>query len=129
MSARPSPGRSPRDVFEDHLALSRVGSVETDLERNYAPDVVILTGFGTYYGRSGMRDCWRKLLDELPEARFEYRTKLVEGEVALLEWAAESAIARVGDGADSFVIRDGLIVAQTIHYTLEPSAGRMDGLA
>ncbi|MBV8349923.1 MAG: nuclear transport factor 2 family protein, partial [Mycolicibacterium sp.] len=27
--------------------------------------------------------------------------------------------ARVRDGADSFVIEDGWIVAQTIHYTVE----------
>lgn len=27
----------------------------------------------------------------------------------------------VDDGADSFVVRDGRIVAQTIHYTVVPS--------
>jgi hypothetical protein len=28
----------------------------------------------------------------------------------------------IRDGADSYVIRDGKIVAQTIHYTVEPRA-------
>jgi hypothetical protein len=40
--------------------------------------------------------------------------------VAFLEWTATCATARVRDGADSFWIRGGRIVAQTIHYTVEP---------
>jgi hypothetical protein len=35
-------------------------------------------------------------------------------------WTAISEVGQVRDGADSFVIRDGHIVAQTIHYTIEP---------
>ncbi len=53
----------------------------------------------------------------------EYRTRLVEGEVAFLEWAARTDNAGAEDGVDSFVIRDGRIVAQTIHYTVQPRAG------
>jgi hypothetical protein len=45
---------------------------------------------------------------------------LVDGRFAFLEWTADSGHARVGDGAGSFVIEDGWIVAQTIHYTVEP---------
>ena len=56
----------------------------------------------------------------MPGATFEYTTQLVEGEVAFLEWTARSESVRVADGADSFFIRDGLVVAQTIHYTVEP---------
>jgi hypothetical protein len=37
-----------------------------------------------------------------------------------LEWTAEAEHARVRDGADSFFIENGWIVAQTIHYTVEP---------
>jgi hypothetical protein len=39
--------------------------------------------------------------------------------VAFLAWTAEVEHARVRDGADSFIIKDGWIVAQTIHYTVE----------
>ena len=34
--------------------------------------------------------------------------------------AEDPESVRVSDGADSFFIRDGLVVAQTIHYTVEP---------
>jgi hypothetical protein len=49
-------------------------------------------------------------------------TRLVHGPVGFLKWTAESPTARITDGADSYVVRDGLIVAHTIHYTVEPLA-------
>ncbi len=44
---------------------------------------------------------------------------LVEGETGFLEWGGRGEHTRIKDGADSYVIRDGKIVAQTIHYTVE----------
>ncbi len=55
----------------------------------------------------------------MPGAAFEYTTQLVEGKAAFLEWTARSESVRVVVGADSFFIRDGPVVAQTIHYTIE----------
>jgi hypothetical protein len=34
--------RSPEEVLDDHLHESQTGSIDDDLPRNYAPDVVIL---------------------------------------------------------------------------------------
>jgi hypothetical protein len=36
-----------------------------------------------------------------------------------LEWAYEDENVRVRDWADSYLIGNGKIVAQTIHYTVE----------
>ena len=54
-----------------------------------------------------------------PGAPYVYTNRLVEGRVAFLEWTAQAEHARVSDGADSFLIEDGWIVAQTIHYTVD----------
>jgi hypothetical protein len=110
--------RLAEEVLQDHLRESRSGSVEDDLKRNYAEEVALLTGRGLYRGHDGMRELNRRLMEELPNARFEYRTRLVDGEMGFLEWAAEADGARVEDGADSYLIRSGRIVAQTIHYTV-----------
>jgi hypothetical protein len=67
-----------------------------------------------------VRRHWRLLREQLPCTAYEYRTRLVEGEIAFLEWAARCPTSRVEDGADSFLIRGGRIVAQTIHYTVVP---------
>ena len=111
--------RSARDVLDDHLALAAAGDWRTDLERNVADDVVVLTGFGVFTGRDQVRVLAELLDAQVPGASFEYTTVVVHGDVGFLEWTADSPTARVRDGADSFVIRDGRIVVQTIHYTVE----------
>jgi hypothetical protein len=51
----------------------------------------------------------------------------VDGEIAFLEWSGRCATARVEDGADSSWVRGGRIVAQTIHYTVQPLPERESG--
>ncbi|MDX5438700.1 MAG: nuclear transport factor 2 family protein [Pontibacter sp.] len=110
--------RTPRQVLEDHLVKSKQGTVEEDLKLNFSKDVVMLTTFGIYRGHEGMKQLADLLWEQLPEMTFTYENFLVEGEVGFLEWTADSKKAYVKDGADSYVVRDGLIVAQTIHYTV-----------
>ena len=113
--------RSTADVFDDHLRRRAQGELKADLERNYADDVVLFCRHGIFHGRDEIRRSAHRLGMQIPDARFTYDSRLVEGEIAYLEWSAESPNAQVHDGADSFVIRDGLIRVQTIHYTPQPS--------
>jgi hypothetical protein len=68
-----------------------------------------------------VRELARLLSGELPDAPYTYTNVLVDGRIALLEWTTQSDHARVRDGADSFVIEDGWIVAQAVDYTVEPT--------
>jgi hypothetical protein len=108
--------RSTGDVFHDHLRLRAAGEAEADIEQNYAEDVVIIDRYEVRRGRDGAHDAAACLADELPDAEFEYVTTHVADDYAYLEWQAKADGARVCHGADSFVIRDGLIQAQTIYY-------------
>lgn len=119
----PMKHRAPAEVLDDHLRESQHGTVEDDLARNYAEDLVVLTASGVFRGHDGLRQLAQRLREELPEAVFEYKNLLVEGELGFLEWSARGSGAEVEDGADSYLIRDGRIVAQTIHYTVIPSNG------
>lgn len=83
---------------------------------------MILSSDGVRHGYDGLRAQADKMQRKLPNCTFHYGTRLVEGEIAFLEWTAEADGARVRDGADSYLIRDGRIVAQTIHYTVEPAS-------
>ena len=112
--------RSAAEVFEDHLRLAAEHQFEEDIERNVSPDIVILERRGIFRGREGARELARLLEQELPKAPYLYTNRLIDGHVAFLEWTSEADHTRVRDGADSFVIDDGWIVAQTIHYTVEP---------
>lgn len=119
--------RSAREVLDDHLGIADgwgdapVDEVlEEDLRRNVAQDVVVLINRGVFRGHDGVRQLARMLADELPEhRRFQYTHVAVEGRVGFLEWTYEDDAVRVRDGADSYLIEDGRIVAQTIHYTVE----------
>lgn len=115
--------RSATEVFEDHLRLAGSGDVEGDIAANYADDVVLLTGIGELRGHDGVRRSRSVLADDLPGGRFEYLTQLVAGDYAFLEWRGDADQVTVEDGADSFVIRDGRIVMQSIHYTVRHRTG------
>lgn len=109
-------------MLDDHLRLAAEGRVDEDLERNYAPDVVVLIRDGVHHGHDGVRRLADRLEDELPDAAFTYTHVLAERRFGLLEWTAEADGARVRDGVDAFVIEDGRVVAQTISYSVEPAS-------
>ena len=120
--------RTAQEVLDDHLNLSEHWGTEMDMERivekdmrrNVSEDIAILINRGTFRGHEGVRQLARMLIEELPEHRpFEYTYRSVEGRMAFLEWTYEDANVRVKDGADSYLIENGKIVAQTIHYTVE----------
>jgi hypothetical protein len=120
--------RTAQEVLDDHLNLAEnwggergfERGLEEDLRRNTSEDVVILINRGTFRGHEGVRQLAHMLGEELPEQRsFEYTYRAVEGRMAFLEWAYEDDNVRVRDGADSYLIENGKIVAQTIHYTVE----------
>lgn len=111
--------RSAQEVFDTHLRFRLDGALETDLERNYSERVVMFIGDGVFRGHDGVRELAKRLRSDLPQASIEYRTRTVDGEVCFLEWGARSNAGDVDDGVDSFVVRDGKIVAQTIHYTVK----------
>ena len=117
--------RNAEEVLEDHLRQALEGTVDEDLARNYAEDVVVLTADGVHHGHDGLRELAALLQDQLPQSRFVYTAKVVAGEAALLEWTArDDNGSRVDDGVDSFLIRDGRIRAQTIHYTIDSASGQ-----
>jgi hypothetical protein len=111
--------RSAEEVFEEHLRLRVTGNLEEDLRRNYAEDVVLLTVNSNARGHDALRMSARRLRDQLPDARYEFLAKQVNGPYVLLIWRGLSSRFNATEGADSFVIRDGKIRFQSIHYRLE----------
>ena len=117
--------RTTREVLDDHLRLADEGALEEDLARNVAPGVVVLTGRGVFRGHDGVRELARQLMTEIPSGRWTYLSTQVEGRMAFLEWVVDAGPHRIPDGADSYLIEDGRIAAQTIHYTVTDEAGRV----
>lgn len=119
-----SNSRSTEEVLEDHLAKRRKRLLEDDLATNYADSVALLTVNSNAVGHDAIRYSAARLAEQLPEADYEFIAKQVNGPYALLIWRATSRDGDAIDGADSFVIEDGLIQLQTIHYRLVNSESR-----
>jgi hypothetical protein len=119
-NANQSCGRSTEEVFRDHLELRAAGNVERDIERNYAPDVVLMRSHAVFSGQMGVRQCAQLLKQDIGDAEVTYVTCRVHDDVAFLEWTARSNTRTVEDGADTFIIRGGRIVIKTVHYTVKP---------
>lgn len=111
--------RIPREVFAHHGEALAAGDLD-EIVADYADDCVILTATGAARGKDGVRGVFVKLLDDLPNAAWDLKTQVFEGDVLFLEWAADSAVNRVDDGVDTFVFRDGMIAVQTVRYTPRP---------
>jgi uncharacterized protein (TIGR02246 family) len=110
--------RTPEEVFAHHAQALGAGDLD-GIVADYADDAVFITPAGVKRGRDGIREAFAGLLADVPNAAWELKTLIYEGDVLLLEWAAVSAATKVEDGIDTFVFRDGLIRVQTVRYTLQ----------
>lgn len=115
--------RTTEEVLRNHLDRRCEGDLEGDLRQNYSEELVVLSKDGVFHGKDGIRKTASILSDSLPDARFHYDMVRTAGEFALLSWSARASNGSTTcHGADSFVVREGLIVAQTIHFEVTRTA-------
>ncbi|OBF88508.1 polyketide cyclase [Mycobacterium sp. 852002-51163_SCH5372311] len=108
--------RTPQQIFAHHGQALAAGDLD-EIVADYADDSMVITSSGVARGKDDIRKVFVKLLDDLPNAAWDLKTQVLEGDVLFLEWSADSAANRVEDGVDTFVFRDGMIWAQTVRYT------------
>jgi ketosteroid isomerase-like protein len=111
--------RTPQEIFAHHGQALGAGDLD-EIVADYTEDSVLITPAGAARGRDGVRGAFAKLLNDLPDAAWDLKNQVFEGDVLFLEWAADSRLNRVDDGVDTFVFRDGMIWAQTVRYTPRP---------
>lgn len=108
--------RTPEEIFAHHAQALGAGDLD-DIVTDYDDDAVFISPAGVLRGKDGIRVAFTQLLSDVPQAVWELKTQIYEGDVLFLEWAADSAVTRVDDGVDTLVFRDGLIRVQTVRYT------------
>ncbi|MFJ8931512.1 nuclear transport factor 2 family protein [Streptomyces sp. NPDC102364] len=111
----------PEEVFASHGAALAAEDLDA-LAANFAEDAVIVTPAGVAHGKEGARQNFTRLFSDLPQAEWDMKTTLFGGEILFLEWSASSSENSATHGVDTFVIRDGLIRAQTVRYALAPNS-------
>ena len=109
--------RTPEEIFAHHGQALGAGDID-EIVADYADDAVFITPDGALHGKDGVRAGFTQLLSDLPNASWDLKTRIFEGDLLFLEWAAESATTRA-DGVDTFVFRDGMIWAHTVRSWLQ----------
>jgi len=110
--------RTPQEVFQHHAQALGAGDLD-EIVADYTDDAVFITPAGVQRGKDGIRAAFTQLLADVPNAAWDLKTQIYEYDVFFLEWAADAATTFVEDGIDTFVFRDGLILVQTVRYTLQ----------
>lgn len=110
--------RTPEEVFAHHVQALGAGDLD-GIVADYTDDAVFITPAGVKRGKDGIRAGFTQLLADVPNASWELKTQIYEGDVLFLEWTAASARTMVEDGIDTFVFAEGLIRVQTVRYTLQ----------
>ena len=112
---------STRDVVDHHLKSFGEGDLKGILS-DYAPGAVLFTPDGPLRGADAMRPLFQAMIAEFgkPGATFSMKQQSVEGDYAYILWAAETADNVYELGTDTFVVRDGKIVAQSFAGKITP---------
>jgi ketosteroid isomerase-like protein len=112
-----------QDVLNHHLTCFAASDLEGTLS-DYTDDSVIMTPQGVFKGLSEIRMFFENGYAEFgqPGTQFTMHKMLVDGEYAFIFWEAETATNRFEAASDTFVIRDGRILAQTFAAKVVPKA-------
>lgn len=79
----------------------------------------MLSARGTLHGHAGVRQAAELLNRAIKDAdRDQYQSAQCHHRVAMLEWSTQGRHSSIRHGVDTYLIEDGRIVAQTIHYTV-----------
>jgi len=105
---------STKDVLDNHLKCFAEGDLK-GLLSDYAPGAVLFIPDGPLRGAEAITPFFEALFLEFgkPGAVFSLKQQSVEGDYAYILWTAETADRVYEMGTDTFVVRDGKIVAQS----------------
>jgi hypothetical protein len=112
---------STGDVLDRHLNCF----AEYDLDgvlADYSSDAVLFVPTGLVRGPGAIRPLLQALVSEFakPGSSFTMQQRCVEGDHAYIVWTAETADNSYELATDTFVVRNGKIVAQSFAAKIRP---------
>lgn len=110
-------------VVKQHMVALGKGDMEAVMA-DYSEGAILCSPQGLSRGHAEIRATIEPFVKKVlpPGSDFKLQKMLVDGEVAYIAWTAESAGFRLPLGTDTFVVRDGKIVAQTFTAQIERKA-------
>jgi hypothetical protein len=125
MSQTGSAGAGDNTMAEKFLAdrIAAFGKGDLDkLVAQYGDGAVVITPMGTLTDRTSIRSMMEGVVAEFaqPGVKFEMIAQAAVGEVVAYTWKAETAKNVYDLGAETYVLRDGLVAYQTLALKVQP---------
>lgn len=113
--------RKNMEILDRQNALFVKGDVE-ELMKDFSENAILFTPDGVLEGINSIKKFYTDVTTNVlpPGSDFKLTKQEVRGETAYIVWSAESENYRFPLGTDTFVIKDGKIVAQTFAAKIEP---------
>jgi hypothetical protein len=111
--------RTPEEIFAHHGQAMGAEDLDATM-MDFADTAVLVTSDGVRRDKDAIRNFFDGLFKALPQAQLGLKTIYYVDNVLFVEWTGDSARASVSDGVDTFLLKDGLIQAQTAHCTIVP---------
>ncbi len=110
---------STSDVLDHHLKCFGENDVDGILA-DYSADAVLFSPTGPLKGREAIKPLFQGLVSEFakPGSSFAMQQRQIDGDYAYILWRAETADNWYEIASDTFVVRDGKIVAQSFAATV-----------
>ena len=109
------------DVLDRHLKAFAEYNVDGVLE-DYSSDAVLFIPTGLLKGPDAIKPLFEGLVSEFrkPGSTFTMQQRCVDGDHAYILWTAETADNSYEFATDTFVVRNGKIVAQSFAAKIKP---------
>lgn len=112
---------STKEVIDHHLKAFDERDLNGVLS-DYASDIVFFTADGPLRGVNAVRPLFQSMIAEFgkPGAIFTMQRQFVEGDYGYILWSGDTADNVYELGTDTFVVRNGKIVAQSFTGKITP---------
>ena len=109
-----APG-TPEQIVAHHMAAAASGDVD-GIIADYADTAVVITSGGVMRGTAALRKMFAGIFGGAPGSRapIEVQQKFFTREVGYIVWVQNAGKPEELRGSDTFVVRKGKIVAQTV---------------
>jgi ketosteroid isomerase-like protein len=120
--------RTAKQTIEEHLALVKAGSLDVAM-CDYAEDAVVLLPGQTFVGHEAIQGGLSSFGTLLGGVAPQITSVTATNDVVLVTFTAMGSPCTIPDGADTYIVKKGKIVAQTVHDTFSNAPGAVCPLA
>ena len=112
-----------KDIVDQHLKSFYANDLEGVLA-DYSSDAVLFVPGTPLKGRNSIKPFFQAFFAEFakPGASFSLQQQVVEGDYAYILWNAETADNSYEAATDTFIVRNGKIVAQSFAAKITPKS-------